>query len=86
MAKDFYDPTDDPRKRLAFSLLVDPKRKRTKIKVKLSQLKFFVMPHVFKDVSEFALQALKKLDLKKLTAEKFQKTVAEEKEEAEKKA
>ena len=55
MAKDFYDPTTNPNKRLAFSLLVDPKRNRTKIKVKLSQLKFFMMPHVFKDVSEFTL-------------------------------
>ena len=55
MAKDFYDPTADPNKRLAFSLLVDPKKKKTNIKVKVSQLKFFVMPHVFKDVSEFAL-------------------------------
>ena len=77
MTKDFYDPTADPSKRLAFSLLVDPKKKRTKIKVKLSQLKFFMMPHVFINVSEFTLQALKKLDLKKLAAKPSQKTVTE---------
>ena len=86
MAKDFYDPTETNH-RIGFSLLVDPKNKRTNIKVKLSQLKFFVMPHVFKDVSEFALQALKKLDIKKLTQEQFQQqTAAEEQEEARKKA
>ena len=84
MAKDFYDPTETNH-RIGFSLVVDPKKKRTNIKIKLSQLKFFVMPHVFKDVSEFALQALQKLDLKKLTQEQFQKTVAEEEEEAKRK-
>ena len=69
MAKDFYDPTANPSKKLAFSLLVDHKRNRTKIKVKLSQLKFFMMPHVFKDVSEFALQGLKKLSFNNVEEE-----------------
>ena len=70
MAKAFYDPTETHH-RIGFSLIVNPKKKRTNIKIKLSMLKFFVMPHVFKNVSEFALSALKQLDLKKLTQESF---------------
>lgn len=39
------------------------------MRVTLSKLKFFVRPQVFQAISEFAIECLKKLDLKKEESE-----------------
>ena len=39
------------------------------MRVTLSKLKFFVRPQVFQDISAFAIECLKKLDLKKEESE-----------------
>ena len=39
------------------------------MRVTLSKLKFFVRPQVFQEISAFAIECLKKLDLKKEESE-----------------
>ena len=51
--------------KLAFEMIMDPHSKTQKISISMRRLKFFMRPTVFKEISEFTIECLKKLDLKR---------------------
>ena len=51
--------------KIAFELIMDPIAKTQTMTVNMRKLKFFMRPAVFNEISDFTIECLKKLDLKK---------------------
>lgn len=46
-------------------MTIDPHMHSQKITLSMRRLKFFMRPQVFKDISDFTIECLQKLDLKR---------------------
>ena len=53
------------KEKISFELIMDPNTNRQTISIKMRKLKFFMRPTVFNEISQFTIECLKKLDLKK---------------------
>ena len=53
------------KQKVGFELIYDPHAKTQKMTVFLRKLKFFMRPQVFREISEFTIECLKKLDIKR---------------------
>ena len=53
------------KQKIGFELIINPQANTQTMTIRMLKLKFFLWPQVFVKISEFLIESLKKLDLKK---------------------
>ena len=59
------DKTTAKKQKISFEMIYDPNTKTQHINITMRKLKFFLRPQVFDEITDFTIECLKKLDLKK---------------------